>query len=390
VQREYKSFPLEIKDIDSKQGIFTGYCSSYGVKDAGGDIVDLGAFSKTIKERGPQSNRPRVKCLYQHDPFHPIGKPLVLEEKSFGLYHETKLSGTTMGKDALILLEEKVITEQSIGYSTIKAENKDGSRHLKELVLWEYSPVTWGMNEVTPITGVKSLEDPEKLAKQMSKVQRILKKGELSSDEMIEALETTLGQWQEALKHLQSNDDSKREVINIDKKDFNERLASRLIWRDFWLYTEIIQTEILRTMRDSSISDKPMAISADIDQFKNVLLDWVARAQQSGVFSDNGMKQLMDTEAEVKEKLNNLVIETATSFDEAVVLAIKAVDTDTSNPDPPQEDETVSAIKALVADLKPGDHSESEGAADEPETNPEIIQFVKELMDDMKTKGVNE
>jgi len=46
---QFKTFPLEIKDVDT-QGTIRGYASTFGNVDLGLDIVDKGAFKKSLKE----------------------------------------------------------------------------------------------------------------------------------------------------------------------------------------------------------------------------------------------------------------------------------------------------------------------------------------------------
>jgi hypothetical protein len=95
--------------------------------------------------------------LWQHNPNEPIGKPSVLKEDTYGLYFETKLADTSRGKDTLKLYEAGVINEHSIGFNTVKKESKSDHTALLELKLWEGSTVTWGANDLTRVTGMKSL-----------------------------------------------------------------------------------------------------------------------------------------------------------------------------------------------------------------------------------------
>ena len=58
----------QISDIDEKLGIVKGYGSVFGNKDSDNDIIEKGAYRRTIKNNGS-----RVKYLYQHDITKPIG-----------------------------------------------------------------------------------------------------------------------------------------------------------------------------------------------------------------------------------------------------------------------------------------------------------------------------
>ena len=59
----------QISDIDENLGIVKGYGSVFGNKDSDNDIIEKGAYRRTIKNNGS-----RVKYLYQHDITKPIGK----------------------------------------------------------------------------------------------------------------------------------------------------------------------------------------------------------------------------------------------------------------------------------------------------------------------------
>lgn len=155
---ETKDFKFEVKA--TSDNTFEGYASIFGNVDSHKDIVDPGAFKKTLQEGAN-----RVKMLWQHDPWQPIGKPTDMVEDSKGLHVKGKIAPTQLGKDALILMKEGVLDELSIGYNTIKEEwdNETGIRRIKEVKLWEFSLVTFASNEKATITGVKSGQGIERL-----------------------------------------------------------------------------------------------------------------------------------------------------------------------------------------------------------------------------------
>mgnify|MGYP001557777050 FL=1 len=155
----YKDLTVEaVTDVDQVKGIVTGYFSIFGNKDTDGDIVMPGAYKKTLKENGPGSERPRILHLYMHDSYKVLGKPSVLKEDKKGLYFETQISQTTLGKDILQLYMDKVLTEHSIGYQIIKREVDESTETQKliELKLWEGSTVGWGANVDAIVESVKS------------------------------------------------------------------------------------------------------------------------------------------------------------------------------------------------------------------------------------------
>jgi HK97 family phage prohead protease len=147
-----KTFKLEIKEF-GEQGTFSGLASVYGNKDLGGDVVEPGAFSKSISEKGGE-----VPILWQHNPSEPIGLGKLMDS-SEGLHikGELVLESPTAQK-AYGLLKRGVLKGLSIGYDTIRSDVKDTTRYLKELKLWEVSIVTFPMNEMASVRGVKTVE----------------------------------------------------------------------------------------------------------------------------------------------------------------------------------------------------------------------------------------
>src|SRR5512137_3020551 len=75
---------MNIKGV-TEEGTFEGILSPYGNVDLGGDVVEPGAYTKTLKDRGNT-----VPLLWQHRTDMPIGE-LALEDKPDGLYCKGKL-----------------------------------------------------------------------------------------------------------------------------------------------------------------------------------------------------------------------------------------------------------------------------------------------------------
>lgn len=73
---KHKSLQFELSGVDEEQGIFEGYASVFGVLDSDGDIVDRGAFTKTIAE-GMAKDGATILALH-NDRLLPVGKTLEL------------------------------------------------------------------------------------------------------------------------------------------------------------------------------------------------------------------------------------------------------------------------------------------------------------------------
>lgn len=139
---------------DTQENIIEGYASHFNNKDSHSDIIISGAFKKTIKE-----NKDRIKVLWQHDMWEPIGKPLEMKEDKKGLYTVSKISQTDVGKKAMILARDGVLNEMSIGFYPIKEEydREQNINYIKEIKLLEYSLVTLASNPLAQLTDVKNL-----------------------------------------------------------------------------------------------------------------------------------------------------------------------------------------------------------------------------------------
>lgn len=213
----YKDFdivtdrPIQIKDVDGKKGIVTGYFAHFDSVDSDGDVIKKGAFIKTIQEYGPCARKPRIKHLLNHDSWQPLGRLLELKEDNYGLYYESQLGSHNLGADFVKMVESELITEHSIGYRTQKfnqlkpwSEWKEGEamRELTEIKLWEGSSLTaWGANPNTPLTGMKAKVKVEKLGKRIETMIKFMRDGTVT-DETFDQLEISLKQLQQAFIDL--------------------------------------------------------------------------------------------------------------------------------------------------------------------------------------------
>jgi len=176
--QERKTLPFIVTKIDGDQGIVEHTVAVMGNVDLGGDRIHPGAFTKTISERGG-----KIRVLDAHNSnsvLNVIGKPLSLWEAgrddlpakvrtaypdaTGALMARTQfLMDTPEGKGAFTRIRDGAVDEYSIGYDPITAdyseEERDGKsvtvRNLKEIRLWEYSPVAFAMNPATSTLSAK-------------------------------------------------------------------------------------------------------------------------------------------------------------------------------------------------------------------------------------------
>lgn len=187
----YKTVPFELSALEDKADgswTFSGYASTFGNVDQGGDVVMRGAFDASLMTR---KHRP---LLWQHDLREPIGTEQKLAPDDRGLFGTWKLVDTARGTDAHKLLKAGAIESMSIGYLPVEMEFDDvGIRKLLQVDLLEVSVVSLPMNEQALITQVKrkrsaaelkaamldlvALDEDEPLADLLDQIRGFLKTG---------------------------------------------------------------------------------------------------------------------------------------------------------------------------------------------------------------------
>ena len=147
---ERKRFTLKIKCVDDT-GTFIGLGAVYNNTDFGGDQIMPGAFTRTL------ASGKQFPLLWQHDPSNPIGTAQVTDSREGLMVQGKLLLQDPTAQKAYLFLKAGVIRGLSIGFETLQSAMEGDVRLLKELRLWEFSVVTFPMNECAQISSVKSL-----------------------------------------------------------------------------------------------------------------------------------------------------------------------------------------------------------------------------------------
>ncbi|GAB18107.1 hypothetical protein GOEFS_046_00630 [Gordonia effusa NBRC 100432] len=152
-----KQNDAQIKTADSKTGTFEGYASAFGNLDSYGDIVQRGAFARTIAE---WARKGHIPVFYGHrtdDPEMCIGHVVNAVEDDHGLKVTCQLDmDSPKAAQTHRMLAAGRIGEMSIGYVTRDSEQKSDHLLLKDLELLEVSVVPIGANRATSINNVKA------------------------------------------------------------------------------------------------------------------------------------------------------------------------------------------------------------------------------------------
>jgi len=148
MELEEKTFPFEIKAI-SKEGTFEGYAAVFGTNDALNEVIEPGAFTKTIKDNK------QFPMLWYHNPTDPIGIVEVKQDNK-GLHVNGQLNmDVQSAREKHSLMEQKAIKGLSFGFKTIVDLWDKSTRRLKEIKLYEISPCTFQAHPDALISAIK-------------------------------------------------------------------------------------------------------------------------------------------------------------------------------------------------------------------------------------------
>jgi HK97 family phage prohead protease len=206
----YKHQSLEVKDIDQKQGIVSGYFSAFGMVDSDGDIIMPGAFKRSIQDWGPEA-KGRIKHLLNHDPSKPLGKIMELKEDGYGLLYRSQVGKHSLGQDFIKMVESGLIAEHSIGFRTLREQKSDTANEIHEVMLFEGSSLTaWGANENTPLLGIKSIKNIDQVKEEIRNFEKFIRNSD-ATDETIELCLIKVRQLAQTVEQMSSTKATEKE-----------------------------------------------------------------------------------------------------------------------------------------------------------------------------------
>lgn len=175
---QYKAVPVGGFEVDNEdEGVVTAIVAVTGIVDEVRDVIEPGAFQKTLSKRTPRG-------VWSHDWDTPVSKTISVEELMPGdarlpkttangdpwpseagaLMVKTQFNlGTQRGREAFADVKFFGDAQQwSIGYnvpaSGSTTDRKSGLRHIQEMDLYEYSPVLFGAMPLAATMSVKSAQ----------------------------------------------------------------------------------------------------------------------------------------------------------------------------------------------------------------------------------------
>lgn len=157
-QHLFKSFEMKADEVGGISGFFSTYDKT---PDSYGDIIEPGAFTKTIEKR-KESGHPFPLC-WNHDFSAVIGAVDSVEDTEKGPYIEARFLDTQLAQDVRKAVQSGAIYQFSFAYDVLGArkptpeEEKAGvTQVLTEVEVYEVSVVTVPANQNAVVTEVKA------------------------------------------------------------------------------------------------------------------------------------------------------------------------------------------------------------------------------------------
>lgn len=153
-----KMSDLNMEIGEANVGTLKGYASTYGNVDLGGDTVEKGAYTQTLRHK-----KGKVKLLFDHGwRVKDLAGVAFLEDKEQGLWMEAKMPLDAQDvrdnfTKVKFLIDNGIDVGLSIGYDAVKSTyNNDGVRALKEIALHEITVTPWPMDTEAQILEAKA------------------------------------------------------------------------------------------------------------------------------------------------------------------------------------------------------------------------------------------
>lgn len=138
----------EIKTSLLDERVVEGYAVIWGQRNLHGEVFVKGAFAKSIREHGPDSNaKYQLKFLYNHNPDEPLANFDEIREDEIGLYFRTKpLDPIDRADQTLVQLRSGTLNNYSQGFNYVwdkmEYDERSGTITVYEAQLFEISVAT--------------------------------------------------------------------------------------------------------------------------------------------------------------------------------------------------------------------------------------------------------
>ena len=360
---------VSFKTTDDEKGNVEAVFSVFNNLDSDGDVVVPGAIKSGFKDD-------QVPMVFAHKWDQPIGKGKIVQEDDKAVFKGKFFMGTEAGKEAYNLAKEMGdLQEWSFGFRINDYEvaefKKDGEsvgdvRYLKDLEVYEVSPVLVGANRQTYTLAIKTGEESVY---------------ESSSDEKAANDEDIFDNEEDAKKRAEELGCSGTHTHSVDGKEVYMPCATHDAYedmikdeKDLSEDTEVVETEV--SEEKSSENDSSLQGVRFSDEVKDVLAALDSLIVRTKAISVLRSKDGRDISAKAESALRAVQSDLDDAWQELDVILGSEEDTPEAEID--TEAEVVEA-EVPVAE-------ESEAVAEESE----VVETEVEATEDSETVDVEE
>jgi len=360
---------VSFKTTDDEKGNVEAVFSVFNNLDSDGDVVVPGAIKSGFKDD-------QVPMVFAHKWDQPIGKGKIVQEDDKAVFKGKFFMGTEAGKEAYNLAKEMGdLQEWSFGFRINDYEvaefKKDGEsvgdvRYLKDLEVYEVSPVLVGANRQTYTLAIKTGEESVY---------------ESSSDEKAANDEDIFDNEEDAKKRAEELGCSGTHTHSVDGKEVYMPCATHDAYedmikdeKDLSEDTEVVETEV--SEEKSSENDSSLQGVRFSDEVKDVLAALDSLIVRTKAISVLRSKDGRDISAKAESALRAVQSDLDDAWQELDVILGSEEDTPEAEID--TEAEVVEA-EVPVAE-------ESEAVAEESE----VVETEVETTEDSETVDVEE
>ena len=225
----YKTMQLKADEAGKISGFFSTYEKT---PDSYGDIIEPGAFTKTIAKR-KETGHPFPLC-WNHDFSSVIGVVDTIEEKEVGPYIEASFLDTALAQDVRKMVQSGAVYQFSFAYDVLKSrepnteEKSNGVLNvLEEVEVFEISVVTVPANQNAVVTDIKGAIEAE-----IKAGRRNNKSDEETIKQIISLAQSLLTKEDDKTEEAEAEEEAKSEVNEASeepKDDGNSKRAEDLL-----------------------------------------------------------------------------------------------------------------------------------------------------------------
>ena len=375
-EKEVKNIDLELKS--DAEGKVSAVFSVFNSLDSDGDVVLPGSIKSGFKSGS-------VPMVWAHKWDMPIGKGSIDSDGEKATFSGEFFMDTESGKEAYKIVKNMADMQQwSFGYRVNDAERgkigegdeEKDARFLKDLTVFEVSPVLVGANQDTYTMAIKSNEELLKEIVGTDEEKAVLSSSSFGKEPVSETL---------------NEEDAVKPEVEVEEVDKEKSVTVKELLENPTIYLkELYKLKEAQLETQEEISENaPKAFSEQVKDVLAALNDLMVRATAIAMLRAKDGRKLGEKATEalraVQEDLQDAWVELDQFIDnvgENTVVTEESVDVEEELPADEVEDVSVEEPAEEVEDSEEEESAEEVEVESDPETEPVEAEDNTESVDD--------